>query len=733
MAVNIKTAKLSKYTKFGIYFVIVALLNIAINLTPPGKIDITANKLFSISRASKEVVKTLEEPLTIKVFFTDNLPAYNNYNSIKPYLRDLLKEYADNSRGNYFNYEFIDVGGGDDSNSEKIQENKTMASDYNINPVNVEAIEKDEASFKLAYMGMAFIHGDVIETISPIKSTNGLEFQITSTIQKMNNKISSLLALDKNIQVRLYLTSAMYDLFSDARKVPDMVKKVVDEVNKQNYDKIDYVLVDTTKDPDKVAEAEKLNAYGFTKGPDKYFGDIFVAYGNRTEQIRVLELARSLFGGYAISMASEDDLKSKINDAITSLINTNEKIGYLVSNDTMPLNEKEQNPYAYPPQQQQDGITNFKELISDEYSLVEVNLEDGEIPEGINCLIIGGPKGQFTDYELYQIDQFLMKGKSLAVFLDGMKIEMPQQNPQLYGYQQPQYKVNQTGLESLLEYYGVVVEPSYVMDEDGYKQTDPNRGRYTAYQIPVVQNDKLNTKIDFVKDIRGVILYGISPLSVDEAKLKENNIKAIKLFSSSDKSWTAKELPNQQTEAYMTPPFDDKDKKSYPLAYVLEGRFKSYFADKAIPEKPEKKNDTEESGDKAKPEVQIDAKDVTIANTAITKGESGKVFVIGSSFVLDNQLFNTQIGPNVLMYLNIIDYLNGRGDYAVMRTKLQQYNPLNPTSEGFKNFVKVFNIGVIPALVVAFGVLVFLRRKARKLTIQQQFSRNTNTNKEVKA
>jgi len=732
MEKNAANKKISKYIKFGIYLAIIVLLNLALNLTPPGKIDLTSNGLFSISKASKAAVKTLNEPLTIKVFFTDNLSA--PYNGIKPYINDILKEYADNANRKYFNYEFIDVGGSGDSSSEKIQKNRALAADYRIAAENIQAIDKDEASFKLAYMGMAFIHGDVIESITPIQSTDGLEFRITSTIKKMNNKISALLAMDKNIQVKLYHSSGIAELFEKASIVTNTVKKVIDTINKQNYGKVDLVVVDPTKEPDKAAEAEALNAYAFSKGTTKYFSDLFVMHNGKTEEIKVLELAMTLFGGYDVSIASEETLQGQINDAITALLNTNQKIGYIVNNDTLPLNTPEQNPYGYPPQQPQEGITNFKDIIGDEYTLVEVNLDETGIPEGINCIILGGPKSSFTDYQLYQIDQFLMQGKSLAVFMDGLKMVAPDQNSQLYGGQQkPQFLPNQTGIDTLLAHYGVKVEPSYVYDEAGYKQVDQTRGRFTAYQIPVVQNDKLNSKIDFVKDIRGVILYAISPLSVDDAKLKENNINAKLLFSSSNKSWTQNELPDQQTAAFMTPPFDDSEKKSYPLAYILEGKFKSYYADKPIPAKPEKQpaEGEDPAAQPTAPPTQIAANDVKITDKLVTTGEPGKVFVIGSSFVLDNQIFNSNISQNMLMYLNIIDYLNNRGDYAVMRTKLQSYNPLNPTTAGFKNFTKIFNIGVLPVLFVLIGIFVFFQRKAKKARIQQLFSKSNTSKEEV--
>ena len=97
--------KYSKYVKFVIYCVVIVLLNI-VGVTLFFRIDLTANNIYSISKASQKVVSTLSEPLTLNVFFTKNLPA--PYNNIERYLHDLLEEYAIQAN-TFFNYRFFNV------------------------------------------------------------------------------------------------------------------------------------------------------------------------------------------------------------------------------------------------------------------------------------------------------------------------------------------------------------------------------------------------------------------------------------------------------------------------------------------------------------------------------------------------------------------------------------------------------------------------------------------------
>ncbi|MBW2139319.1 MAG: Gldg family protein, partial [Deltaproteobacteria bacterium] len=66
-----------RYARFLAYVVVVVLVNVA-GTTLYFRQDLTEGKVYSLSKASREVVATLSEPLTINVFFTKDLPAPYN-------------------------------------------------------------------------------------------------------------------------------------------------------------------------------------------------------------------------------------------------------------------------------------------------------------------------------------------------------------------------------------------------------------------------------------------------------------------------------------------------------------------------------------------------------------------------------------------------------------------------------------------------------------------------------
>ncbi|MDJ0887948.1 MAG: ABC transporter permease, partial [Desulfobacterales bacterium] len=96
---------------------------------------------------------------------------------------------------------------------------------------------------------------------------------------------------------------------------------------------------------------------------------------------------------------------------------------------------------------------------------------------------------------------------------------------------------------------------------------------------------------------------------------------------------------------------------------------------------------------------------------------------VGSSDLIQDTILEAGgRSPNSMFVMNVIDYLNDRAGVAAMRSKEQRFNPLEETEIATRTMTKAFNVIGIPVLVVAFGLLVWLRRATRKKRIQAMFS-----------
>ncbi len=716
--------KQKRYMKFTVYLAAIVLVNL-VAATLFFRIDITTNRVYSLSQVSKNVVSTLKEPLTINVFFTSNLPS--PYNTVEQYLKDLLGEYSLKAN-TYFNYRFYDVSAEGEIDAARTKTNRKLAQNYGISPVQIQVVEKDEMKFKKAYMGLVIIHGDMVERIPTITSTDGLEYKLTTSIQRLNSKISALLNLKNKVKVRLYLSPSLQTIapqmgIKDLPKISTDVKKVVDELNTRMYGRLDYSLSEPSTEADMTSLSKNYNLM-MLKWPALEDGKILAGsgiiglvteYNSKSFMIPVLQAYNIPLFGTQYKLTDTRTIEEALEQGIESLIGINENLGYLTDKGTFSL-------YGGPASTASLG--NFSNLASKSYSIKEISFKQG-IPEGLSSLLIVRPTEQFSDYDLYQIDQALMRGTNLAFFLDSFMEPTPAASP--YQQQGQLVPVN-TGLEKLMDHYGVKVNQSLVLDENCFKQRLPEQyggGEQAIYFAPIIEASQINSQLDFMKNIKQFIAYKISPLMLHDQQIKNNKLKTLKLFSSSEKSW---EMKGQimLNPMFIKPPAGGEGMASRPLAYIIEGSFPSYFAHNPIPAKPA----DDATNPSAKPDSMKgnEAPKAPTTNQLEQKGgfisasKPAKIFIIGSSEMLSDNLISEQAdNTNTTLIMNIIDVLNNKEDIALMRSKVQTFNPLDVRDEKVKVAAKFFNIVGLPVIVVFFGMLVLFRRHNRKKRIEAAF------------
>ena len=715
-----------KHFKLLLYVVVAVLVNVA-GMTLFHRFDLTQNKVFSISKASKKVVSTLSEPLTVDVFFTRNLPA--PYNGVERYLHDLLDAYA--LAGNrHFNYRFYDVSPAGEASGAKAADNRKLAENYGVYPVQIQTVENDEIKVKNAYMGLVLIHGDSVDRIPAITSTDGLEYKLTTAMQRLNHKVSTLLALPKKIQVKMILSSSLKAVapligVDGLDALPGKVKEAVTKLNAKNYGKLAYSYLDPSKDP---SLAAKLGQYHLMhlKWPavparNLSAGDgtigLVISYGDKTATVPLLSVYRIPIVGTHYELTDPSALAETINNQVDTLIGINENLGYLSGHGALDFGRS--SSLSVLGGGSTGNVSSFTGLASANYTLNPVHLDKGGVPEDLKCLIIAHPTKPFSDYELYQIDQALMRGTNLAIFLDPFK----QNASGNRGYGQgPADQPNDTGLEKLLKHYGVDIGHSYVLDKNCYKQRSRNRFGATEraiYVAPLIKSKFINRDPAFMKNIKGLVTMKNAPVELDRKKIKDNGLKAQVLFASSERSWEASG-PSALNPLMAQPPASDKAMKSYPLACLLEGNFPSYFAGKPIPERTPV-DPKDKSGPGAKPSAALSG--VKQSGSFIAKGKPARIFLVGTSALLTDNLLDAEgKTPDATFVMNVIDHLNHHDAVAVMRGKVQSFNPIGEQSVATRQTLKAVNIVGLPLLTVFFGLFVWLRRRGRKKRIQLTFN-----------
>lgn len=184
---------------------VVFLLGILVMINAIGiryfiRADLTSAKMYSLSKASKDIVSNVDDTILVKAYFSPNLPG--QFAGLERYLRDMLEEYRSFSRG-HLKYEFIDPGSGKALEEE--------AQSFQIPPRQIRSIVKDKFEIIKAYTGVVFIYGDKKETIPVIDQVANLEYEITSLIGRITTDRQTILGItstgteqDKQSMQRLY-------------------------------------------------------------------------------------------------------------------------------------------------------------------------------------------------------------------------------------------------------------------------------------------------------------------------------------------------------------------------------------------------------------------------------------------------------------------------------------------------------------------------------------------------
>lgn len=188
-------------------FACLILLNVA-GIGYFGRLDLTRNKEFTLSEATRTALRHLKDPVTIRAYFTADLPP--PHSSQARYVRDLLESYYTEGHGKV-RFEFIDpmaqasAEEADKKNQLKrdvfgnaVREATDMERELEsmgIPSVQVRVNQADKMEVKRGYMGLALSYQEKREVIPVVAETQGLEYDITSMIKKLAQEKTQKLAI----------------------------------------------------------------------------------------------------------------------------------------------------------------------------------------------------------------------------------------------------------------------------------------------------------------------------------------------------------------------------------------------------------------------------------------------------------------------------------------------------------------------------------------------------------
>ena len=518
-----------------------------------------------------------------------------------------------------------------------------------------------------------------------------------------DNTVEQLEALEEPLFVRVLLTG---ELPADFQRLADKVEETLIDFAGHN-DLLEYEFADPLSGtPEQRTERQKNLAeegivpetvYSAESAAERsatvvYPYAIFY-FGSRTRIVPLLQAAPRGFGGARRLNKAEALLEYNFSRAIEGLTNNDKPlIGFTVGNGELPA-------------------PNTGDLVSalrQDYEIGPVVLDSFvAIPQDIKLLIVAKPTVPFEDFEVFKLDQYVMNGGKILWAIDNVGMDYDS----LLGRNEFYPIPRELGLDNLLFKYGVRMTPVLGLDltstRIGIKTGTTGGGRpkiemtpwpYHVMAVPQGEHP-------IIKNLDPVDLR--FPTVLETVNDEDPDVTKTLLLKSSPRS-RRKRLPSPIDLDAQKYELDVErfNEDGLPFAYLLEGRFKSPYA-----------NRLSKDNERALREGGLDFR---------KESEPTRMVVIADGDVLANPMQNGQtlsLGYNVWerftyankpFILNAIEYLlNPEGVISARGkdVKLRLLDREAALAESTK--WQTVNIIVPLLILVIFGVIFTLVRRNR--------------------
>jgi ABC-2 type transport system permease protein len=667
------------------------------------RLDLTAQREYTLSPPTRELLSGLEEPLLIDGYFSER--THPLLAPLIPRIRDTLREYEIASNGKVE----LDIVDPAEHPEKEAEANQT----YGIQPMPFQIEGRYEASIINSYFHVLIRYGDqsavlgfqdLIEVVPRRDGSvdvrfRNLEYDLTSALKKVVYGFQSidaiLAALEEPVKLTLYVTpETVPEWLAD---VPVTVERVAGEIASASAGKLSFEIVNPDTPGSPMTRSDLYETYGLQPLTVSFFSDQTYYLHMVLEDV---DQARIV---YPSGELSEADIRTAIESALKR-----SSSGFLqVVGLWTPPEEPIQDAYgqSVPPL---STWSQLREALGQEYEVRTVDLTSGQVPTDVDVLVVVAPQGM-SDMARFAIDQYMMRGGSVLVAAGNYGITYDQFAGGL-GLQPLE-----DGLRDMLASYGVHVEQSLVLDpqNEPFPVTvnrqvgDMQVQEIQAIQYPFfidVRSDGMASESQILANLPALTLSWSSPISIDEEESTGREVVA--LLRSSPDAWT-------QQDTSIQPNFDlypewgfpvAPEQGTYTLAVSMRGVFESYFKDKPLPESDEGR--------------EIGGSEEVLPPKIETSPETARLVVVGSSEFLDDVVFgisSSLMGDrylnNLKLVQNAVAWSTEDEELLEIRARGTSVHVLAPLSEAQERGWEIANyLFALLALAVVAGMSAVRRR-----------------------
>lgn len=783
---------------------IVVLVNV-INTWVFGRVDLTENDVHTLSDASKAAVRALDD-LEVRVYVSENLPndvdvGYGQRvqprQAAQAFL-DKLEEYRSYSDGQM---SLIRV-------REDVEEKAENAKLRLFSAEEARVSSKGLLEFERYALGATFSYKNVSEVLPLALQPDRLEFEITKILLRLQEKAAqSRLMIDvletgKELfeTVEACNTVVAEAIAEDPDTAPEGGLALAADPLEKAIAKLTGALPAIQKACEPVAGKLAAARETIGKAPESAATDDVQRLFEGVQQFLDFygQMTAALAGGGAAGEAGTEpqaqqqalqiaDLLGRLFDEVNRnyqlLVDApgRKTIGFLCGHQEFcpfpaeePLIRPElaqvfgqQNPFVQrfvaQAQQLEEEINQLNDSIRRGlftmrgYDIEQVAPEE-PIPAKIDALVVFGPRQPLSAKTQYEIDQFLLSGRPVVVFVNRFDVAL--RNFDVEGnLTVTNLTSTQSNVHDWLAKYGIEVRKDLVMEPERnapivltelVRQGQLVWQSQRAFPYPLLPTfTEFDEEQPLVSGLSNVTLPWVSSLDGAQARQKGLDVRWLIRSSANAvaKAGDIPLLPPQLLQALQS----WEPGGPYVVALVATGSFESAFKGQEIPQGAEKP-----AGDDPEAAKKREEADALAAKQRRDTGQ-GRLLVIGSNLGLENlsaarifegfdmgalasggfefleksrdyaaryqnwrwriQQLGETLEDSVLMLQNTLDWAVQNEALLAIRSKGYVQRPLDQVSEGEQRALRYAGVLAAPLLFVGFGIVRWQVRRRRRPTL----------------
>ncbi len=312
----------------------------------------------------------------------------------------------------------------------------------------------------------------------------------------------------------------------------------------------------------------------------------------------------------------------------------------------------------------------LQKTLSEEHDLVSTSLGSGQLPDETDLLVLVAPEN-LDAKQLFAAGQFLMRGGTVVAATAPFLVEL-QSSMSAQPYE--------SGLDDWLRHHGITVEKQLVLDaQNAAFPVERRVGGFVLQETRMIdypyfidiREKGIDQDSGLASGINQVTMTWASPIVLDEQRHQQR--KVVRLLESSNRSWTSDGLsvrPDFETYPDLGFPSGEQQ-QSHLLAVVAEGRFESYFKDKASPLAVEALSETlpDSADHDHSHDTDIDESE-TAAQPVITRvidhsPESARIILFASNDFLADDMINLASMGLGTRYIKPVELLENAIDWSL--------------------------------------------------------------------